>query len=186
LANPIEMTYDPQPPPQTGFSDPLELYAKVDEYHKTFVRTDDEVLSQAEDNHRKNELPNIAVSPLQGKLLQILLRQAIAAAPEEKRSRGDIKVLEVGTLAGYSTIWMGRALQGRDGKATGKLITLEFDEKHARVSRENFKNSGLDQIIECRVGTGESGMKKLLEESGGWKGQTDFIFIDAVSIASSE
>jgi predicted O-methyltransferase YrrM len=105
-------------------------------------------------------LPNIAVSPAQGQFLQLLAR-AIHAS----------RILEIGTLGGYSAIWMGRALP--EG---GRLISLEIDEHHAEVARGNIARAGLDGKVEVRVGPALDGLAKLREEH---VEPFDLAFIDA-------
>ncbi|MBL8907419.1 MAG: O-methyltransferase [Rhizobiales bacterium] len=105
-------------------------------------------------------LPPIAVSPNQGKFLQILARSVKAR-----------RILEVGTLGGYSTIWLAGALpQG------GRLVTLEADSHHAHVARENFARAGLDHVIELRFGKAHDTMPAMIAERCA---SFDFIFIDA-------
>jgi predicted O-methyltransferase YrrM len=84
---------------------------------------------------------------------------------------GAKKILEIGTLAGYSTIWLARALP-----VDGKLVTLEFDPKHAEVARANIANAGLADKVEVRVGSALDTLP-LLEAEG--VGPFDFVFIDA-------
>jgi predicted O-methyltransferase YrrM len=105
-------------------------------------------------------LPNIAVSPAQGQFLQLLAR-AIHAS----------RILEIGTLGGYSAIWMGRALP--EG---GRLISLEIDEHHAEVARGNIARAGLDGKVEVRVGPALDGLAKLRVEH---VEPFDLAFIDA-------
>src|SRR5689334_10369365 len=136
-----------------------ELWAKVDEYYGALVR-EDEALKAASAEAEKAELPAIAVSASQGKML-MLLGQMIGAR----------RILEVGTLAGYSTIWLARGMA--EG---GKLITLEFEKKHAEVARKNFERAGLAGQIEIRVGDATQTMAQLVAESAG---PFDLIFLDA-------
>jgi predicted O-methyltransferase YrrM len=105
-------------------------------------------------------LPEIAVAPNQGALLNLLARAV-----------GARRVLEIGTLGGYSTIWLARALP-----KDGKLITLEVDRKHAEVARKNFARAGLADVIELRLGRGLDLLPKLAEEG---LGPFDLSFIDA-------
>jgi len=105
-------------------------------------------------------LPPISVSPSQGKFLQILARAV-----------GARRILEVGTLGGYSTIWLAGALP--DG---GRLVTLEADAHRAHVARENFARAGLDSIIELRFGKAHDTMPEMIAER---QAPFDFIFIDA-------
>ncbi len=137
-----------------------ELWTAVDTYIKEKMIPADAVLSAAQQNGLDAGLPPIAVSPAQGKLLYLLARMC-----------GARTVLEIGTLAGYSTIWMARALP-----AGGRVITLELDAKHAEVSRKNFAMAGLAGAIEVRLGSALDSLPKLVEER---RGPFDLIFIDA-------
>ena len=103
-------------------------------------------------------LPSIQVSPTQGKLLHLLAM-----------SLGARKILELGTLGGYSTIWMARALP-----AGGRLITLEADAKHAEVARANIARAGLANVVDLRLGRAQETLPKLADEA-----PFDLIFIDA-------
>jgi len=105
-------------------------------------------------------LPAIHVAPNQGKLLSILAQ-----------SIGAKRILEVGTLAGYSTIWLARALP-----PGGSLVTLEYDPKHAEVARQNIARAGLDGVVEVRLGKAIDTLPQLAAEG---KEPFDFIFIDA-------
>jgi predicted O-methyltransferase YrrM len=103
-------------------------------------------------------LPEIQVSPAQGKLLHLLAR-----------SCGAKRILEIGTLGGYSTIWLARALpQG------GRVVTLELDQRHADVARKNFARAGLSESIDLRLGRAIETLPKLAAEQ-----PFDLIFIDA-------
>ncbi|MGD0194226.1 MAG: O-methyltransferase [Candidatus Dormibacteria bacterium] len=105
-------------------------------------------------------LPNIAVSPAQGQFLHVIAR-AIHAR----------RILEVGTLGGYSAIWLGRALP--DG---GRLISLELDPHHAEVARANIARAGLESKVEVRVGAALDSLETLKAERGE---PFDLVFIDA-------
>ena len=137
-----------------------ELWTAVDSYIKEKLIPADAVLTATQQNGVDAGLPPIAVSPTQGKLLHLLARMC-----------GAKNMLEIGTLAGYSTIWMARALP-----AGGKVITLEMDAKHAEVSRKNFAMAGLANVIEVRLGSALELLPKLLEEQCAL---FDLIFIDA-------
>jgi predicted O-methyltransferase YrrM len=106
------------------------------------------------------DLPNIAVSAAQGQFLHVLAR-AIHAR----------RILEVGTLGGYSAIWMGRALPD-----DGNLISLELEERHAEVARRNFTRAGLAGRIEVRVGPALESLARLRADRGE---PFDLVFIDA-------
>jgi predicted O-methyltransferase YrrM len=105
-------------------------------------------------------LPAIQVTPPQGKLLDLLARSIGARA-----------VLEFGTLGGYSTIWIGRALP--EG---GRLITLEADAGHAEVARENIEEAGLANVVDMRIGPALEALPALEAEGAG---PFDLVFIDA-------
>jgi len=105
-------------------------------------------------------LPAIDVAPNQGKLLYLLALL-----------RGARRILEIGTLGGYSTIWLARALP-----AGGRLVTLEADERHAAVARANIERAGLAGVIEIRVGKALDSLAQLQREGGE---PFDLIFIDA-------
>lgn len=135
------------------------IWGKVDEYFGAVV-AEDEALQATAADAEKAGLPAIAVSACQGKLL-MLLAQMIAAR----------KILEVGTLAGYSTIWLARGLV-----AGGKLITLEYDAKHADVAKRNLARSGLNEVVELRLGDAAKTMPELVKEGAG---PFDLIFLDA-------
>ena len=105
-------------------------------------------------------LPPISVSPTQGKLLNLLARV-----------RGARAILEIGTLGGYSAIWMARALP-----ADGRLVTLEVDPKHADVARASIARAGLAERVEVRLGPALDTLQRLGAENAG---PFDLIFIDA-------
>ncbi|MEY4512463.1 MAG: hypothetical protein RLZZ450_4585 [Pseudomonadota bacterium] len=105
-------------------------------------------------------LPAINVAPNQGKLLQLFAR-----------IRGARSILEIGTLGGYSSIWLARALP-----AGGRLVTLEYDPKHAEVARTNIANAGLAGSVEVRVGKALDTLPQLEKED---RGPFDLVFIDA-------
>src|SRR5207342_1770153 len=104
--------------------------------------------------------PSIQVSANQGKLLQLIAR-----------IQGARKILEIGTLGGYSTIWLARALP-----AGGRVITLEIDPKHAEVARANFRRAGLEKTIELRLGPALETLPQLAADG---LNPFDLIFIDA-------
>src|SRR6202012_174022 len=118
------------------------------------------ILEEALAARRTAGLPEINVATNQGKLLQLLAQ-----------SHGARSILEIGTLGGYSTIWLARALP-----ADGKLVTLEFEPKHAEVAQANFVRAGLANQIELRVGKASDSLAQLVAEK---RGPFDFIFIDA-------
>src|SRR6185437_7605157 len=113
-----------------------EKWAEVDRYIEDALLPSDPALNAALDASARAGLPPINVSPAQGKMLMLLARL-----------HGASKVLEVGTLGGYSTIWLARALP-----IGGRLVTLEIDPKHAEVARTNVASAGLGDRVEVRVG----------------------------------
>jgi len=134
----------------------MELWEKVDRYiGETLVRPDD-ALDAALEASDAAGLPAISVSPSHGKLLWILARLVNAT-----------RILEVGTLGGYSAIWMARALP-----ANGRLVTLEAVDKHARVAKANITKAGLEKKVEIRIGAA-------LETLPSLQGPFDLSFIDA-------
>ncbi|HEX5168043.1 MAG TPA: O-methyltransferase [Cyclobacteriaceae bacterium] len=137
-----------------------KIFESVDEYISDYFVPQDEALLAAERSLEEEDMPPISVSPNQGKFLQMLALLC-----------GAKKILEVGTLAGYSTIWMARALP-----EDGTLITLEYDAKHARVARKNIERAGLGSKVEVRVGKGLDLLPELANEQAG---PFDLIFIDA-------
>jgi predicted O-methyltransferase YrrM len=137
-----------------------ELWTAVDHYFGDLLVSADPALDEALAASAAAGLPAINVSPVQGKLLH-LLAQAIGAR----------NVLEIGTLGGYSTIWLARALP--DG---GRLISLEADPRHAEVARANIARAGLDTRVEVRLGMALNLLPELAAEGGP---PFDFVFIDA-------
>jgi len=137
-----------------------EMWTAVDEYINAFLVPSDAVLDAALASSAAAGLPTIQVSPPQGKMLHILARLV-----------GARNILEIGTLGGYSTIWMARALP-----PGGKLLTLEASEKHAEVARGNFARAGLNNRIELRLGKGLDLLPRVSEER---RGPFDLIFLDA-------
>jgi predicted O-methyltransferase YrrM len=107
-------------------------------------------------------LDEIDVSPNEGKQLYLLAKLMNAK-----------RILEVGTLGGYSSIWMSKALP-----ADGKLITLEIDPKHASVARSNIANAGFSHIVDVRLGPALESLEKMGAEEGGVE-PFDLVFIDA-------
>jgi len=137
-----------------------EQWNAVDKYiEEKLAQQDDALLAALKDSDAAG-LPPIAVAPAQGRLLGILVQ-----ATSSKN------VLELGTLGGYSSIWLARALP-----ANGKLVTLELSPKHAEVARGNFVRAGLADRVEIRVGPALDSLAKLLEEG---HGPFDFVFMDA-------
>jgi predicted O-methyltransferase YrrM len=137
-----------------------ELWTKVDDYINETLLSPDAALENALDKSAEAGLPQIQVSPSQGKLLQVLARTV-----------GARRILELGALGGYSTIWLASALP-----PDGKLITLEASPKHAEVARANIAAAGFAGKVELRLGPALETLPKLAAEK---QGSFDFIFIDA-------
>lgn len=137
-----------------------DKWAEVDSYIADKLVQSDEVLQKALAANAAAGLPPIDVSPLQGKLLNLLVRFVQAK-----------RVLEIGTLGGYSTIWMARALP-----ADGRLVTLEFEPRHAAVAKRNIEAAGLSHLVDIRIGKAVNTLPQLAAEG---VGPFDFIFIDA-------
>ncbi|MFH8710270.1 O-methyltransferase [Streptomyces zaomyceticus] len=132
----------------------------VDTYFTDTIAPADEALTAALAGSVAAGLPEIAVAPNQGKLLHLLAR-----------IQGARSILEIGTLGGYSTIWLARALP-----TDGRLITLEYDPEHAEVARTNIARAGLDKIVEVRTGAALDSLPQLEAEGAG---PFDLFFIDA-------
>jgi predicted O-methyltransferase YrrM len=137
-----------------------EIWTAVDGYFSDLLVPADAALEAALAASAAAGLPAINVSPVQGKLLQLLAR-AIGAH----------NVLEIGTLGGYSSIWLARALP--DG---GRLVSLEADPRHAEVARANIARAGLDSSVEVRLGMALDLLPELAAEGGE---PFDLVFIDA-------
>jgi predicted O-methyltransferase YrrM len=137
-----------------------ERWSAVDDYIADLFVSPDGALDQTLAASSATGLPEIAVSPVQGKLL-MLLAQAIGAQ----------RILEIGTLGGYSTIWLARALPD-----DGRLVSLEFNPKHAEVARTNIGEAGLAGKVEVRVGRAQETLPQLVDEN---PVPFDLIFIDA-------
>ena len=137
-----------------------EIFENVDDYIRDLVGTEDDILKSTFDSTQDANIPPISVSANQGKFLQVLAKTCNAK-----------KILEVGTLVGYSTIWMARALP-----KNGKLISLEFEPLHARVAKNNIEKAGLSAIVDIRVGKAIELLPQLVSNN---EGPFDMIFIDA-------
>ncbi len=132
--------------------------APLEQYVTDLFAREDEVLRWIRAEAERNELPAIHVRPADGRLLQILMIAINARF-----------VVEIGTLAGYSGVWMARALP-----PDGRLYTLEKSSKHAQVARASFARAGLDDKVEVREGSALDWLEKLRGQ-----GPFDFVFIDA-------
>jgi predicted O-methyltransferase YrrM len=137
-----------------------KTWTAVDDYIADRLIPADRALEAALASNREGGLPPIDVSPAQGKLLNLLARMVHAK-----------RILEVGTLGGYSTIWLARALQ-----PGGKVVTLELDPHHARIAQANVERAGLSGSVDIRVGPALKSLEALGKEAGE---PFDLIFIDA-------
>ncbi len=140
--------------------DTIELLREIDAYIEDLFELSDEVLAAALRDSRRAGLPEINISPNQGRLLQLLAAMS-----------GARRILEIGTLGGYSAIHLARALPD-----DGAMISLEIDEHHARVARNNIARAGLSDKVEIRVGDAHELLASLTEDN---EGPFDVIFIDA-------
>ncbi|MGB8180268.1 MAG: O-methyltransferase [Acidimicrobiales bacterium] len=137
-----------------------KTWVTVDDYLVALLCPPDEALSAALVDSDAAGLPSIAVAPNQGKMLELLAR-----------ANGARRILEIGTLGGYSTISLARALP-----PGGTLTTLELEDRHAVVARANLERAGLGDVVTVRVGPAADTLRALVAE----KAQAfDFIFIDA-------
>ncbi|WP_089101407.1 O-methyltransferase [Streptomyces hyaluromycini] len=137
-----------------------QLWDDVDFYFTSHLSPDDEALQSALRESEANELPHANVTANQGKLLQLL------AQIQDARN-----ILEIGTLGGYSTIWLARALP-----ADGRLISLEYSARHAEVAVRNIARAGLEKVVEVRVGPALESLPNLADEN---PAPFDLVFIDA-------
>lgn len=140
--------------------DTRKLLRAIDDYVAGLFAPPDEALEAALRESERAGLPSINVSATEGKLLQMLVEIS-----------GTLRVLEIGTLGGYSAIHFARALPD-----DGALISLELDENHAEVARRNVERAGLSDKVEVRVGDARQGLERLIENG---EGPFDLIFIDA-------
>jgi predicted O-methyltransferase YrrM len=137
-----------------------EKWTAVDRYIEDALGLSDPVLEAAVAAAKAAGLPEIQVAPNQGKLLWLLAR-----------ARGARRILELGTLGGYSAIWLARALP-----PGGRLVTLELDPKHAEVARANLERAGLASLVDLRVGPALETLPKLAAEGAG---PFELVFVDA-------
>jgi predicted O-methyltransferase YrrM len=144
-----------------------ERWSAVDEYVGGLLAPHDQALEAALRASEEAGLPTIQVSPPQGKLLNLLARAFGAKA-----------ILEFGTLGGYSTIWLGRALSD-----DGRLVTLEADPHYAEVARENIARAGLSDVVDLRVGPALDTLPELEADGAG---PFDLTFIDADKVHSPD
>ncbi len=136
------------------------IFEQVDHYISHLLAPEDEALQNVVPTLEKEGIPQISVSANQGKFLQVLMMSCSAK-----------RVLELGTLGGYSTIWMARALPKE-----GKIITVELDEHHASVAQKNIEAAGVSHNVEIRTGKAIEVLSKMIADK---EEPFDFIFIDA-------
>jgi predicted O-methyltransferase YrrM len=137
-----------------------ELWTNVDEYLGSILAPSDPSLEGALADSAAAGLPQINVAPNLGKMLELLAR-----------IRGSRRILEIGTLGGYSTIWLARSLP-----SDGLLISLELEPIHAEVARINVDRAGVGALVDIRTGPAAETMRTLIDEGCA---PFDFIFIDA-------
>ena len=135
-------------------------FTAVDEYIKERVGLEDQILIKIRESGNRSTMPEANISPNQGKLLNILAR-----------ARSAKNILELGTLVGYSTVWLARALP-----SGGKLITIEYDETNYKIAKTNFKEANLDEIITIKHGKALEILAEIEREQAE---PFDFVFIDA-------
>ena len=137
-----------------------KIFSDVDKYISDLLAPKDEVLSGVIKSLDDEGLPQYSVSANQGKFLQVMMMAC-----------GAKRVLELGTLGGYSTIWLGRALP-----ADGSVTTIEVDEHHAQVAQQNIDKAGLSQKVSIRVGQAMNILESMIADGAE---PFDLIFIDA-------
>jgi predicted O-methyltransferase YrrM len=137
-----------------------EQWKAVDDYYAALLGASDPVMEKVLAASQAAGLPAIQVSPLQGRMLMLLAQAA-----------GSRRILEIGTLGGYSTIWLARALP-RDGS----LVTLEAEARHAEVATANIADAGLAELVDVRLGPASDSLAALVNEG---VRPFDFVFIDA-------
>jgi predicted O-methyltransferase YrrM len=136
-----------------------EIFVQVDQYICNLLAPEDDILKSVISSLAIAGLPQDSISPNQGKFLQVMMQMCNAK-----------NVLEIGTLGGYSTIWMARALP-----SNGKILTLEVDGNHAVVAQKNIEHAGLSDKVDLRVGKALQILPELVKR----KALFDLIFIDA-------
>ncbi len=144
-----------------------KIWKQVDQYFADALIAPGDGFDAALDANRKADLPAIDVTPLQGKFLEVLVRVT--------RSK---RILEIGTLGGYSTLWLARALSG-----DGVVVTLELEPRHAQIAKQNLAAAGLADRVELRIGPAAETLATLVQEHST---PFDFIFIDADKAAYPE
>ena len=139
---------------------PDPRWTAVEDYIAGHLVPSDKALEAAREANLAAGLPAIDVTPAEGKLLHLLARIVDAR-----------RILEIGTLGGYSTIWLARALP-----PDGRVVTLELEPKHAEIARANLERAGVDGQVEIRVGAALDSLQKMASEDAG---AFDLVFIDA-------
>lgn len=137
-----------------------ETWSSVDAYFAEMLGPEDPALTDALRDTEAAGLPSINVAPVQGKLLHVLAKIC-----------GARSILEIGTLGGYSAIWLGRALP-----SGGRMVSLELDPRNAEVARKNIERAGLASVVRIRVGPAADTLRSMIEDN---EGPFDFVFIDA-------
>ncbi|WP_456271122.1 O-methyltransferase [Bacillus sp. AK031] len=140
--------------------DLMNKWEQADQYFSEKLLGEDSIMESILKRNKESGLPEIDVSPNQGKFLHLLVKL-----------NGARRILEIGTLGGYSSVWMGRALP-----EDGQLVTLEYSEKHASVAEENIRSAGLENKISIMTGPALDTLPTLKEK--GYP-EFDLIFIDA-------
>jgi predicted O-methyltransferase YrrM len=146
---------------------PQETWIAVDRYITENLVPSDPALDSALEASAAAGLPQIQVSPSQGKFLHLLAR-----------TQGARRILEIGTLGGYSTIWLARSLPHG-----GRLITLEAEPRHAEVARANIARAGFADVVKLKLGRALDTLPDVAAENGG---PFDFVFIDADKPANAD
>lgn len=137
-----------------------ELFASVDNYIDNLIAYEDEALKAVIESLDNEGLPQHSISPNQGKFLQVMAQLCNAK-----------NILEIGSLGGYSTIWLARALP-----QDGKIITIEIDPKYAKVTQQNIDNAGLADKVEVIIGKALDVLSQFVAEN---KFSFDMVFMDA-------
>ena len=143
-----------------GASPDEQVWSEVDRYFDDRIVAAEPALEGSLAANAAAGLPRIDVSATQGKFLRLLARV-----------KGATSILEVGTLGGYSTIWLAGALP-----PSGRLVTLEIDARHAEVAAANIERAGYSSLVDIRVGPARDSLEALASENGP---PFDFVFIDA-------
>ncbi|ACZ30651.1 O-methyltransferase family 3 [Xylanimonas cellulosilytica DSM 15894] len=154
------MTQQPATATDADHTDPSATWAEVDDYFAAALAGEDDALVHAAESAAATTMPEAAVTANQGAFLALLARVA-----------GARRVLEFGTLAGYSTIWLARAVGEQ-----GHVVTLELEERNAAVARQNLVRAGVAERVEVRVGPAADSGRALVEAG---VEPFDLVFIDA-------